>query len=230
MHFLHYKYCVIYCFYKHLSPVCSKDMMSLAVIFLLAFSCCKGSQYQGYWVIFNFLKVIPSTNFLGNSVQQSAILSSSYSSYSSLSIHDAGDDANPRLHWFLLFIGTISEVKTLLYSGDCHPPLRPLSPSAGSWTWSSLASPQPQRRTHGCRGCGPGCVAHCSCPEMAGVRWPEMRDQAQSVTTLITNIVRWAMAMGLPAEEVLRIGAHPLRNHKWIRILFNFCLNYIPCV
>ena len=198
--------------------------MSLAVIFLLAFSCCKGSQYQGYWVIFNFLKVIPSTNFLGNSVQQSAILSSSYSSYSSLSIHDAGDDANPRLHWFLLFIGTISEVKTLLYSGDCHPPLRSPSPSAGSWTWSSLASPQPQRRTQGCRGCGPGCVAHCSCPEMAGVRWPEMRDQAQSVTTLITNIVRWAMAMGLPAEEVLRIGAHPLRNHKWIRILFIFCL------
>ena len=87
-------------------------MRSLAVIFLLAFSCCKGTQYQGYWVILNFLKVIPSKDFLGNSVQQSSILSSSYSP---LSIHGAGDDANPRLHWFLLFIGTISEVKTLLF-------------------------------------------------------------------------------------------------------------------
>ena len=75
----------------HFSPVRFKKMRSLTVICLLAFSCCKGSQYQGYWVILNFLKVISSENFLGNSVLKSALLSNSYSS---VSIHDASYDAN----------------------------------------------------------------------------------------------------------------------------------------
>ena len=52
------------------------------------------------------------------------------------------------------------------------PPLSHSHSSSAGWPWSSLSSPQPERRTHGCRGCGPGCVAHCSCPEMAAVRWP----------------------------------------------------------
>ena len=75
----------------HFSPVRSKKMRSLTITCLLAFSCCKGSQYQGYWVILNFLKVISSENFLGNSVLKSALLSNSYSS---VSIHDASYDAN----------------------------------------------------------------------------------------------------------------------------------------
>jgi len=47
---------------------------------------------------------------------------------------------------------------------------------------------QTRPQTHGCRGCGPNCVAHCSCPEMA--------------------MVRQAMRMGWPLEEVLRLGRH----------------------
>ena len=42
--------------------------------------------------------------------------------------------------------------------------------------------------THGCRGCGPYCVAHCSCPEMTAVRQ--------------------AMRLGWPLEDVLRLGRH----------------------
>lgn len=139
-------------------------MMSLAVIFLLAFSCCKGSQYQGYW----------ETPF--NSQQY----------------YPAPTAPTPPCPFMMQAMMPTHGFTDSYFSSEQSP--RSPSPSAGSWTWSSLASPQPQRRTQGCRGCGPGCVAHCSCPEMAGVRW--------------------AMAMGLPAEEVLRIGAHPLRNHK----------------
>merc|ERR1712243_258948 len=78
--------------------------------------------------------------------------------------------------------------------------MMPRMTNTNNWIWNEWSVPNfsyqtiysgntRQRKTHGCRGCGPNCVAHCSCPEMARVRA--------------------AMAMGLPMDEVLRIGAHP---------------------
>ena len=51
-----------------------------------------------------------------------------------------------------------------------------------------IFSPTTPRPTHGCRGCGPNCSPRCSCPEMV--------------------MVRQAMEMGLPLEQVYRLGQH----------------------
>ena len=60
-----------------------------------------------------------------------------------------------------------------------HPRCPPM------WRWRSA---QPTVMTQGCGGCGPYCVAHCSCPEMAAVRQ--------------------AMRLGWPLQDLLRLGRH----------------------
>ena len=142
-------------------------MRSLTIVGLLLLSLSTGGQYQGYWVIFNFRKVIPfyktfKETQLSSHLQhypapaprcpfmiQAFMPTYGFSdSFFSLEQHQGYHSDNlsvkPRIVWY-------------------RPQQRPSLP----WSWPRPPPP----RTEGCRGCGPGCVAHCSCPEMAAVRW-----------------------------------------------------------